>query len=127
MWSVSCLSRRAASRSDEIGALFDILDELDGGLVAVFDVVARVAVIAVAGQQALVGGIQAQLWHVLVIHDDQPLVAMLHERDIGLNQSGWNFVVAQAGPGIECADVVERRLHRFHGTPDGAPNFLELL
>src|SRR5208282_5989411 len=70
---------------------------------------------------------QAQLRHILVIHDDQPLVPVLHESDIGLNQPGGNLVVAQPRPRIECADIFEGRLHCLDWTSDGAPNLLELL
>ena len=52
---------------------------------------------------------------------------MFHESDIGLNQPRRNLVVAQARPGIQRADILEPRLHRFDWTPDGARNFLELL
>ncbi len=79
------------------------------------------------GQQALVGGIQAELGHVFVVHDDQPLVAVLHESHIGLDQAGLNFVVAQSGPRIEGANVIERLLHSLDGTADGARDFLVLL
>ena len=86
--------------------MFDVLDQLDGRFVAIFNVVSRIAVITVAVQQALVGRIQPQLRHVFIVHDDQPLVAMLHERHIGLNQPRLAEVVALAGPGVERADEV---------------------
>src|ERR1700687_2069160 len=42
---------RVADLGDRLLALFDVFDELDGGLVAILDVVPGVAVIAFAGQQ----------------------------------------------------------------------------
>jgi len=45
-----------ANLGDGLLALLDVLDELDGALVALFDVVTRVFVVGVAGQQAFVSG-----------------------------------------------------------------------
>src|SRR5882762_4954797 len=45
---------RIADLGDRLLPLLDVFNELDGGLVAIFHVITRVAVIAVAGQQALV-------------------------------------------------------------------------
>ena len=119
---------RIADLGDGLLALLDILDELDGALVALFDVVARALFVgAVARDQLLVGGIQAKLRQVFVVHDDQPLVAVLDEGDIGLDQPRLNLVVAQTGARIEGANVVERRLHGFDGTADGLCDFFVLL
>src|SRR5207253_3085071 len=48
-----------ANLDDCLLALLDILDELNGGLVAFFDVVAGIFVIPIASQQPTVRGIQA--------------------------------------------------------------------
>ncbi len=117
---------RVADLQDGLLALLDVLDQLDGALVALLDVIARVFVVGVLGQQALVRGIQAKLRHVFVVHHDQPLVAVLHESDIGLDQPRLRLVVAQAGTRIEGADVVERLLHRFDRTPNRLGDFLDI-
>ncbi len=52
---------------------------------------------------------------------------MFHKSDIGLDQPGLNFVVAQAGARIEGADIVERHVHSFERAADGLGDFLELL
>jgi len=54
-------------------------------------------------------------------------VSKLYAGDVGLDQAGLNFVVAQAGAGIEGANIVERNLHRFERAADGLGDFLELL
>src|SRR6266849_7182961 len=67
---------------DGLLALLDVLDALDGALVAFFDVVARVLVVAVAGQQFLVGRIESKLRQVFIVHDDPPLVAVFDESHV---------------------------------------------
>src|ERR1700686_2612630 len=85
---------------DGLLALLDVLDELDGAFVALFDVVARTFFVgAVAGNQFLVGRIEAKL----------------------------DFVVAQAGTRVERADVVQRCLNGFDGTPTRLGYFFVLL
>ena len=71
-----------ADFGDRLLALLDVLDELDGAFVALFHVIARVLVVAVAGQEAFVRGIQAKLRQVFVVHDDQPLVAVFDESHV---------------------------------------------
>ena len=89
---------RIADFGDRLLALLDVLDELDGALVALFDVVARVFVVgAVARDKFLVGRIETKLRQVFVVHDDQPLVSVLDEGDVGLDQASLDFVVLQAG------------------------------
>src|SRR5436305_7885497 len=62
---------RVADLGDGLLALLNILDELDGALVALFDVIARVLVVdTVASDQLLVGRIEPKLGHILVVHDD---------------------------------------------------------
>src|SRR5947209_1018140 len=63
--------------SDGLLALFDVLDQLDGALVALFDVITGTLFVPVTSQQFLVRRIQAKLGQVFVIHDHQPLVAVL--------------------------------------------------
>ena len=47
-----------AHLGDGLFPLLDILDELNGALIAFFDVVACVFVVGITGQQALIGWIQ---------------------------------------------------------------------
>src|SRR5882672_4008997 len=103
---------------DGLFALLDVLDELDGALVALFDVVAGILVVVVAGDQLLVGRIEAKLRQIVVVHQDQPLVAVLDESDIGFNQAGLDFVVLQPRAGIKSADVVDGLLYGVGGTAD---------
>jgi hypothetical protein len=117
-----------ADLGDGLLPLLDILDELDGALVALFDVIARVLVVdTVARDQLLVGGIEAKLGQVLVVHDDQPLVAVLDECDVRLDQPRLNYVVAKSRAWIECADKFQSLLNGFDGTSNGFGNFLMLL
>src|SRR5215469_10942625 len=83
-------------------ALLDILDELGGALVTLFDVVARALVLAaVAGDELLGGRIEAERGHVSVIHDDQRLVPRLYECNVRLDQTSLDLVVTQARARIE--------------------------
>src|ERR1700686_2728717 len=117
-----------ANFGDGLLALLDVLDELDGALVALFHVVASAFFVgAVAGDQLLVGRIQAKLGQVFIFHDDQPLVAVLHESDIGFDEARLDLVVAQTRTGIEGANVVESLLHGFDRTSDGLGDFFVLL
>ena len=118
---------RIAHFHDRLLALLDVLDQLNGRFVALFHVIARVAIVTVSGEQPFVGGVQAQLGHVFVIHDDQPLVTMLDESDIGFDQSGGNLVVLKSRTRIEGADVVERGQDGLHRPPDRPANLFELL
>ena len=119
---------RIADLGDRLLALLDVLDELDRALVALFHVVACALFVgAVAGDQFLVRGIQAKLRQVFVVHDDQPLVAVLDEGNVGLDEACLDLVVAQTGAGIERANVVQRRLHGFDRTPDGLGDLFVLL
>src|ERR1700681_2995872 len=53
---------------------------------------------------------------------------MLDEGHVGLDEARLDFVVAQAGAGIESTDVVERLLHGFDGTADRLSNlFVQLV
>src|SRR5437867_10291145 len=52
---------------------------------------------------------------------------MFHESYVRLDQSRLNLVVAQAGPGIERPDVLERLLYCFDRTGDCLSYFLVLL
>ena len=108
-------------------ALFDVFDQLNGALKALFDVIARVAVVAIASQQFAICRIQSQRGYIVVVHHDQPLVAMLHKSDIRLNQARLHNVVAQARSRIECANVPQGGLHGLYRPVDGAGNFLVLL
>src|SRR5579883_1611884 len=108
---------------DGLLALLDVLDQLDGALVALFHVVARVFVV---GEQALIGGVEPELGHVLVVHQAQPLVAVFDEGHVGLDQARGDLVVAQAGAGIEGADEIQRRRDGLQGTADRLGNLLVL-
>src|SRR5436305_6417638 len=119
---------RVAVLGDGPLPLLNILDELDGALVALFDVIARVLVVdTVASDQLLVGRIEPKLGHILVVHDDQPLVAVLHECDVRLDQPWLDYVVAKSGAGIERADVFQRLLTGFDRAPNSFADFLVLL
>ena len=118
---------RVANLGDRLLPLLDILDELNGALVALFDVIARVFIVgSVARNQLFVCGIEPKLGQVFVIHDDQPLVAVLDEGNVGLDQACLNFVVTQAGTGIESADVLQRLQHGLHWAPDSLADFFVL-
>ena len=108
-------------------ALLDVLDELDGRLVAFLDVVADVLLRHVAAQQPAIGGIQAQLRDFLVVHQDQVFVALLDESHVRLDQPGLDFVVAQTGTRIEGADEVHGRHHGFQRPAHDLGNFLVVL
>src|ERR1700722_3300531 len=113
---------------DGLLALLDILDELDRALVTLFHVVAGgLVVAAVAGNKLFVGRIQAKLGQVFVVHDHQPLVAMLHESNVGLDEARLGFVVTQAGAGIERSDVIQCIFDRLQRTADGSRDFFVLL
>src|SRR5205085_2259355 len=86
---------------DGLLPLLDVLDQLNGALVALLDVIARVLVVGVLGQETLVGGIEPELRQVLIVHYHEPLVAMLNEGNIGLNETRQNLVVALARTRIE--------------------------
>ena len=116
-----------ADFGDGLLALLDILDQLNSTLVALLHVVAGIFVVGIAGDQFLVGGIQAKLGQVIIVHEHQPLVAVFDERDVGLDQAGLALVVLQAGTGIESANVVEGMLNRFVRSSDGLGNFFVLL
>src|SRR5579864_1168190 len=111
---------------DGLLALLDILDELDGALVALFDVIAGVLVVGVLGQEPLIGRIQAKLWYVFIVHQTEPLIAMLDESDVRLNQSRGGLVVALPRTRIERLDELQRRRNRFQRTTDRFGNFLVL-
>ncbi len=55
------------------------------------------------------------------------LVALLDESHVRLDQPGLGLVVAQAGTGIESANEVHRRHHRFQRTAHGLGDFLVVL
>src|SRR5581483_1164533 len=112
---------------DRLLPLLDILDQLNGALVAFLDVVARIFVVAVFGQQALVGGIKPQRGKVFIVHDDQPFVTVFDEGNVRLNQSRLNFVVAQTGSRIESLDEIERRNHRLDRATQSFADFPVLL
>ena len=112
---------------DGLLALLDVLDQLDGALVALFDVVASVSCRWFRSEQALVSRIKAKLRYVFVIHQDQPLIAVLDESDIGFNQSSRTFVITESRTGIECANVVEGRLHCLDRATSRLGNLFVLL
>src|SRR5204863_6590558 len=101
--------------------------QLNGRLVAFFDVIARVTIVAIAGEKPLVRRIQAQLWQVLVVHDDQPLIAMLDKSDVRFNQPRRDFVVLESRARIKGANVIERSQDRFYWPSDRASDLFELL
>ena len=107
-------------------ALLDILNQLDGALVAFLHVVAGIFVVGVARDQFFIGRIQAKLGQVIVIHQDQPLIAVLDESDIWFDEAGLALVVLQAGAGIESANVIEGVLNGFIRPSDGLGNFFVL-
>ena len=51
---------------------------------------------------------------------------MLHEGNIGLDQACLNFVVTQAGTGIESTDILQRLQHGLHWAPDSFADFFVL-
>src|SRR3974390_1125204 len=108
-------------------ALLDVLDELHGRLVTLFDVVAPVFFGGVALQQTAVGRIEAQLRDFFVVHDDDELFTVLDEGDVGLDETGLNLVVAQAGTRIESADEVEGGGHGLERTAHGFSDVLVVL
>src|SRR5215469_6825705 len=117
-----------ADLGDGLLALLDILDELDGALVTLFDVVARALfVAAVAGDELLVGRIEAELGQVFVIHDDQPLVPMLDECNVRLDQTSLDLVVTQARARIERPNVIEGSLYSLNRTANRLGDFFVLL
>src|SRR5438445_8915134 len=111
---------------DGLLSLLDVLDELNGALVALLHIITRVFVIRVAGQEALVGRVQAKLGSIVVIHQAQPLVAMFNESDVGLNQPRLHLVVAQSRTRIESTDIIERLLHHLNWTAYRLADFLVL-
>src|SRR5262249_14791205 len=116
-----------ANFRDGLLTLLDVLDQLNGALVALFHVVARVlVVVSVTRDELLVGRIEAQLGQVFVVHDDQPLISVLHKSDIRLNQASLDFVVSKPGTRIEGSNVIEGTLDRFDRASDGFGNFLVL-
>src|ERR1700682_3318384 len=95
--------------------------------IALFHVIARVFVLSVAAEQSFVSRIQTQLRNVILVHHDQPLVPVLHESYVRLDQSRLDLVVAQPGSWIECSDVLERLVDRFDGTGERLSYFFVLL
>ncbi len=77
-----------ANLGDRLLTLLDVLDQLDGALVALFHVVAGIFVVGIASEQAFVSRIETKLGNVIFVHHHQPLVAMLHEGNVGLDQPG---------------------------------------
>ena len=59
-----------ADAQNGVFALLDIFHQLDRGGEAFLHVVAHVAVGGIAGQQAAIGGAQAQLRHVVFVDED---------------------------------------------------------
>src|SRR5207237_671378 len=80
--------------------------------VALFDVIAGVLVVGVLGQESLIGRIQAKLWYVFIVHQTEPLIAMLDESDVRLNQSRGGLVVALPRTRIERLDELQRWRNR---------------
>ena len=116
-----------ANLRDGLLALLDVLDQLDGTLIALFDVIACALFVGtVARDQLLVGRIEAKLRQVFVVHDDQPFIPMLHEGDVRLDQSSLNFVIAKTRTGVERANVLESLLHGFDRTANRFGNFFML-
>jgi len=105
------LHDRVAHLHDGLLALLDVLDQLDRRLVPLLHVVPDVLLRRVAMQQLAVRRVQPQHRHVVFVHQDQVLVALLDERHVRLDQPRLHLVVAQPRLGIEPLDELQRRLH----------------
>ena len=93
-----------ADAQDGVLALLDALHQLQGRGETFLDVIADFAIGGVAGQQAAIDGAQAKLRHIVIVHEDLPVVVHLAEVDVRLDQARLRLVVAQAGARIEAAD-----------------------
>src|SRR5215469_6278183 len=118
---------RVTDLGDRLLALLDVLDQLDCALVAFFHVIAGVFVVGVFIEEALVCRIQAKLRDVFVVHQAEPLVAVLHEGDIRLDKTRCALVVPQAWTRIEGLNELDCGLDRFDGASKSLPDFLVLL
>ena len=70
---------------DGLLALFNVFDELNGGFVALLDVIANVFLSGIAMQQPAIRRVQPQLRDVILIHEHQILIALLYESDVWLD------------------------------------------
>ena len=116
-----------ADLEDGLFALLDVLHQLNGGGVAFADIIANFlggALIAV--QHAPVLGVQAELRHVLVIHLDDVIVAVLDEGNVRLDHPRARSGITQPGPRIEVADHVDGNLDVLGGPSQQARHLLVL-
>src|SRR5215470_1392163 len=116
-----------ADFQDRLLPLLDVLNQLDGALETLFHIIAGIAIVAIFRQQLAIRRVQTQRWDVVVIHHHKPLIAVLHESDIRLNQASLRLVVLKARPRVEGADVIKSNLNRFYRTVNGPRDFLVLL
>ena len=87
---------RMADAQDGVLALLDIFHQLDRGGKTLFDVVADVAIGRIARQQPAIRRAQAKLRHVIIVHENLPLIIDFAELNIRLDEPRLGFVVAQA-------------------------------
>ncbi len=116
-----------ADLHDGLLALLDVLDELNGGFIPLFDVIANIFFGGFAVEQLFVAGVEAELGNIVVVQDAHVFVALLDEGDVGLDEARLHRVVAQPGPRVERADQVHRLLHGLERAVHALADFLELL
>src|SRR5882672_3864284 len=99
------LDNALADLENRLLALLDVLHQLDGGCVSLFDVVPHFLARAIIPlEHAPVVRIESQLRNLLVVHLDDVLVAFFENIDVRLNDAGAGAGVAQARPGIQPAN-----------------------
>src|SRR6185312_5469984 len=99
--------------------LLDITDELQSRTIALLDVLLHLPLGIGLRQQLAVALIQPQGRHVLLVHDDNELIAALDKDDIGLDKPCLGSVVALARTRIETSDKIDSLLQQLLLSGDG--------
>src|SRR5579883_83527 len=118
---------RLANFQDGLLPLLDILHELDSRGVALANIVAhffRGALVAIEHFPVL--RVQAELRHILIIHLDDVIVAILDEINVGLHHAGARAGIPQAGTWIEVLDHADGNFDVLHRPSESLGNFLVL-
>ena len=98
--------------------LLDVLHELDSRHVPLAHVVANFLGSAiVAFQHLAVLRIEPKLRHILIVHLDDVIVAILSKVDVGLHHARACAGIAQTRPRIQVLNHVHRNLHVLYGPP----------
>ena len=91
--------------------MLDVLHELNSRFIPLFYIIANIFFGGITVEQLFVAGIQTKHGDVVFVHQHEVLIALLHEGNVGLDQSRLYLVVALTRFGIECLDEVQRIHH----------------